>query len=92
MSQVTFNDSFFESLGTSPEITALCQAKADAVAATARATAPVRTGAYKRGIVIQVVRRRYRNAVLVVATDKKSLLIESKRGNLARALRAAKNA
>lgn len=87
---VQFNDSFFEKLGRSPEVTQLCVDVAQKIAATARATAPRGTGDYADSIGVEVVSRHRRNAALVIATDPKSLLVESKTGNLARALNQVK--
>lgn len=86
--RMEFNDAFFERLGKSPGVTALCVAKAEQVAAAARASAPVDSGAYRSAISVSVVQRSRRNAAVVTASDWKSLLIESKTGNLARALKA----
>lgn len=83
-----FNASFFEKLGRSPEVTSLCVAKAEQVAGIARTTAPVDSGDYRNNIRVEVQPRSDRNAAVVVADDWKSLLIESKTGNLARALKA----
>lgn len=84
---VEFNDAFFVKLGKSPEVTALCVKKAEEIAAVARARGPRDTEDYVRGIVVRVEERNRRNAALVVATDEKSLLVESFSGNLARALK-----
>lgn len=86
--KMEFNDAFFERLGKSAGVTALCVAKAEQVAARARSTAPVDTAAYRGSISVRVVERSRRNAAVVTAADWKSLLIESKTGNLARALKA----
>lgn len=83
-----FNSSFFEKLGRSPEVTALCVSKAEQVAGIARSAAPVDSGDYRDEIRVEVQPRSDRNAAVVVASDWKSLLIESKTGNLARALKA----
>lgn len=83
-----FNSSFFEKLGRSPEVTALCVSKAEQVAGIARSTAPVDTEAYRNNISVSVQPRSDRNAAVVTASDWKSLLIESTTGNLARALKA----
>lgn len=85
---VEFNDAFFEQLGRSPAVVAQCVAKANQVASTARASAPVDTEDYKKGIRVEVQSRGRRDAAVVVASDWKSLLVESKTGNLARALKA----
>ena len=86
---VTINNAFFEQLGRSAPVVALVNEARDRVAQTARSTAPVgETGDYKRGIVTRGKVDKKRYVGLVVATDEKSLLIESKTGNLARALRS----
>lgn len=85
---VEFNDAFFEQLGRSPAVVAQCVAKANKVAATARTTAPVDTEDYKNGIRVEVQSRGRRDVAVVVASDWKSMLVESKTGNLARALKA----
>ncbi|MFJ4168494.1 HK97 gp10 family phage protein [Paenarthrobacter sp. NPDC089714] len=90
MAGVEYNDAFFERLGKSAEVTDLCSDVANEVASTARATAPRNTNDYADGISVEVVERGRRNVALVVAKDSKSLLIESKTGNLARALNQVK--
>lgn len=81
------NDSFLDQLGRSPQVVALVNAKRDAVAAVIRATGPEDTRDYKRGIVTRGKIQNRRYVGLVVGTDKKTLLIESKLGVMARALR-----
>jgi hypothetical protein len=86
---VKFNNSFFEELGQSAGVTALVVDAAERVAAAARSSAPVESGDYQKGITVEV-KQQQRSVALVVGTDPKTLLIESRTGNLARALRAAK--
>lgn len=62
--------------------------RADRVAAQARSTAPVDTGAYRDSITVEVAETD-RTVVRVVAKDRKSHVIEARTGNLARALDAA---
>lgn len=87
---VEFNDKFFEEMGKSAGVTQLCQEAAQKVLATAQASAPVDEGDYRDGLEIRVKQSRTRNTVLVVGTDWKTMLIESKTGNLARALKQVK--
>lgn len=62
--------------------------RAEAIAAQARATAPVKTGAYRDSI--KVVQDTSDRAVArVIATDRKAPLVEAKTGNLSRARDAA---
>lgn len=84
-----FNNAFFEELGRSAGVTNLVRAKAEEVAAIARATAPVESGDYRDGIQVRVKQQK-RSVALVVGTDPKTLLVEAKTGNLARALRAVR--
>lgn len=84
-----FNAGFFEALSKSPEVTALCVAKAEQIMAAAQASAPVDSGDYKGAFRVRV--KYQRRAVAVVEnTDPKAMIIESKTGNLARAVRAAR--
>lgn len=84
---VKFNNRYFDDLSRSPGVTQLVKDAAEKIAATARATAPVDTGEYRAGITVRVKQQR-RSVALVVSTDPKTMIIESKTGNLARALRA----
>lgn len=84
---VTFNNQFFDDLSRSPGVVNLVDQATEAIAETARSTAPVDTEAYRDGITTSgKLQRRY--VGLVIGTDPKTMLIESKTGNLARALRA----
>jgi hypothetical protein len=85
---VTFNNAFFEELSVSEPVTALVVEAADRVAEIARNALPRITGDYANGIGV-AVKHQKRSVALVVASDPKSLIIESKTGNLARALKAA---
>lgn len=85
---VDFDESFFVRLGVSEGVTDLVLADAERVAAIARHTAPVDTGAYRDGISV-ALKTQDRSVALVISTDSKTFLIEAKTGNLARALRAA---
>ena len=87
---VEFNDGFFEEIMKSAGVKALTRSAADRVALEARASAPVKTGAYRDGIEVKEQQYSKRTAYLVVGTDKKTLLVESKTGNLAKALKKAK--
>lgn len=84
-----FNDRFFEQLGKSAPVVALVVAAAHRVEGTAKQTAPVgETHGYVNGIHVETKEAKYRTVALVVASDPKSMLIESKTGNLARAVKA----
>ena len=85
-----FNDAFFFELGVSPLVTKLVTEKANKVAAAAISGAPVDTGAYRSSIGISVKTQRVVNVAVVTASDPKAMIVESRTGNLARALRRAK--
>lgn len=85
--EVEFNDRFFEEIGKSAGVTKLSRQKAEAVLAAARASAPVDSGDYRDRLAIEVKEAKYRNVILVKGSDWKTMLIESKTGNLARALK-----
>lgn len=84
-----FNNAFFQDLSRSPGVQAVTVEAANRVAATARSTAPEDSGDYRAGI---VVRKKFQRRVvaLVEGRDPKTMLIESKTGNLVKALQANK--
>ncbi|MDQ0735330.1 hypothetical protein [Arthrobacter agilis] len=84
------NDSFFSEIGTGPELTQMCVDKAEQIRSAAVSSAPVDSGAYKGSITVKVKRSARRNVAVVEASDPKSLLIESRTGNMARAVRGVK--
>lgn len=85
---VDFNNEFFDDLSRSQGVINVVDAATEAVASTARSTAPVgATGDYRDGI-STAGKFQARYVGLVIASDKKSMLVESRTGNLARALRA----
>ena len=87
---VEFNPRFFETVLREPKVEALVDAAAGQILATAKATAPVDTGEYRDGLHIEHHDSRFRRTTRVVGSDDKTMLLESKGGYLARALKAAK--
>lgn len=86
--RVVFNSKAAEDLLKSPEVRAMLRKRAEAVAARARASAPVgETGDYRDSIGVESATTD-RAVERVVARDPKALIIESKTGNLVRALGA----
>ena len=75
-----------DALTHDPGIVAAVQDATDKIAETARADAPVATNDYKAGIRTRI-KYQERAVGLVEATDEKSLIIEAKTGNLARAVK-----
>lgn len=80
------NDEWFDTIGRDPGIVGLCKQAAEQGATNARASAPVDSGDYRDGIVVEERSAAYRDTFRIVATDDKSLGVESRTGNLARAL------
>lgn len=86
---IEFNDVFFDEIMKSAGVDRLTKDAAVRAAEIARSTAPVDTGSYRDQIRVIVRESRHRRVYRVVGNDPKTLLIESKTGNLARALKAA---
>lgn len=87
---VEFNEKYFESVLRQSKVEAVTDAAGNRALTTAKANAPVDTADYQRGLHIEHHESRYRRTTRVVGDDNKTMLIESKTGNLARALKAAK--
>lgn len=87
---VKFNERFFETVLRQPKVEALVDDAAERTLAAAKTNAPVDTEAYRDSLHIEHHESRYRRTARVVGDDDKTLLIESRTGNLARALKAAK--
>jgi hypothetical protein len=86
-----FNNAFFRDLSNSAGVVGLVKDAAERVAENARKTAPVDSGNYRDSIHVEIVPdRQIRTVALVVADDPKTMLIESRTGNLVRALRGAR--
>lgn len=87
---VEFNQVYFDQIMRSAGVEKLSDEAAEKALAIAKATAPVDTGSYKEKLAIEHYDAGYRRTTRVVGTDPKTLLIEAKTGNLARALKATK--
>ena len=87
--EVRFDQAFFDSILRSSGVEALGLAAAQRVLAQAKATAPFDSGDYQAGLRIERAEAQYRTVFLVAGTDWKTLLVESKLGVLARALKSA---
>ena len=59
--RVEFNQSYFDNFMRTGPVEALVEARADAVLATAKATAPVDTGAYRDSIAVHKRAGQYRD-------------------------------
>lgn len=89
---VKFNDRYFDELLNSAGVKAMTRRAAEKTLEYAKAYAPVgETGAYRDGLQIEEVKHAHRTTCMVVGTDPKTLLVESKTGNLRKALKAGKS-
>jgi hypothetical protein len=87
---VEFNERFFETVLRQPKVEQLTDAAGERALAAMKAAAPVDTAEYKDGLHIEHREARFRRVTRVVGSDPKTLLIESRTGNMARGLKAAK--
>lgn len=87
---IEFNEDFFDEVLNSAQVRALVDLAAERVVAQAKATAPVRTGAYRDSIHVQHTQAAHRQVAEVVADVPYGIFVESRTGNLARAAKAAK--
>lgn len=100
---VDFNDEFFDRILNSVGVRELTRQAANRVLAEAKASAPVgdpsdpvykrperRPGQYRDGLGVEEVRRAHRTTFMVVGHDAKTMLVESRTGNLAKALKKAR--
>lgn len=88
--EVIFDGVYFDNIMRSAGIRKLSDEAAHRALGIAKATAPVDSGDYRDRLVVEHYEAKYRQTARVVGTDAKTLLIESKTGNLARALKAAR--
>ena len=85
--ELEFNPQFFETAMRAPAVEQLVDDAANQALANAKANAPVDSGDYRDGLAITHRESRHRRVTIVESTDPKTLLIESKTGNLARSLK-----
>lgn len=88
--EVNFKSEYFDNIMESAQIDSLSKAAAERALGTAKTTAPVDSGDYRNRLGLERRQSRFRGVWRVVGRDKKTLLIEAKTGNLARALKSAK--
>jgi hypothetical protein len=88
--RMQFEPGFFADQLTDPAVVGLQREAAQKSLSRAQADAPVDSGDYKAGLGVEEVRLRDRVAVRVVGNDGKTMFVESKTGNLARSLNAAR--
>src|SRR5690606_38510019 len=89
LATVIFQRGSGASLLKSGEVAAVLMEKAKAVEASARASAPVDTGAYRNSITARVEQHASRVVVHVSAGVDYGMTVEARTGNLARALGSA---
>jgi hypothetical protein len=86
--RVTLNRRGMRDLLVDPGVSADLMRRAERVAAAARGSAPTDSGDYKNSIIPRVVEHGDRSVGQVHATVDYALVVESRTGNLARALDA----
>lgn len=84
---IRFNQDTLDAILRSPEVVEQTRMVAESGLRTVQAAAPVVTGDYKRGLRVERHESRYRTVWRVVGRDRKTMLIESRLGVLARALK-----
>lgn len=87
-SKVELISSGMKELLSDADVRKMLREKAELVAAAARASAPVATGAYRDGITVFDATTD-RAVVRIGSTDRKAPIVEARTGNMARALDAA---
>jgi hypothetical protein len=85
---IKFNRGLADEVLRAPKVVEQTGAIAETGAQIAKSTAPVDTGEYRDRIHVERKEAKFRTVFKVVGSDPKTLLIESKRGTLARALKA----
>lgn len=81
------NGNFYDELLVSPAVEALVMVPTKAIAAQARATAPVASREYQNGI--RATSKKQKRVVgIVESSDEKTMIIEARTGNMVRALRS----
>lgn len=84
------NEQWFDNILRTAPVEQLVEQAGQRTLAIAKARAPRDTGDYANGLHLEHRESTYRRVTEVVGDDPKTLLIESKTGNLARAVKAAK--
>lgn len=87
---VDFDNSYFDEIMKSAGVAKLTDSKANEALQEAKRTAPVDEGDYRDGLMVVKRDTRYRHTARVIGEDAKTLLIEARTGNLARALKNTK--
>jgi hypothetical protein len=87
---IDFDDRFFDAIMKSEGVKQLTRQSAERTLAQAMANAPVDTGKYRDRLGIEEVEHAHRTTYMVVGHDAKTMLIESRTQNLARAFRKAR--
>lgn len=88
--ELQWNEDVFDTILNLPVVENRVDTVAASVMGTAKATAPVDSGDYQRRIEMREKQAKHRKVKLVTATDPKSLAIEARTGNMARAARSAR--
>lgn len=85
-----FNPEVFNEILGSAAVDGLTETVAEAVCSVAKSTAPVRSGEYQQSIHVEEVKAEHRTVYRVISEAPYALEVESKTGNLNRALKAVR--
>lgn len=85
---IKFSRGLADEVLRAPKVVEQTGAIAEKGAQVAKSSAPVNSGEYRDGIHVERKEAKFRTVYRVVGSDPKTMLIESKRGVLARALKA----
>jgi hypothetical protein len=83
-----FSHSLADEVLRAPKVVEQVRSIAEAGLQNAKSSAPVDSGAYRDGLHLERKEAKFRTVYRVVGSDPKTMLIEAKRGVLARALKA----
>lgn len=84
------NQKWFDTILRTSRVEALTDAAGQRALTNMQANAPVDSGDYRSRLRLEHRQSRYRRVTRVVGRDRKTLIIESQRGVMARGLKAAK--
>ena len=85
--EIRFNQPVMDRILESPQVVEATRQVAERGLAAILASAPEDTGAYKRGFRVEARKSRFRTVWRIVGHDSKTLLIESRRGTIVRAMK-----
>lgn len=89
--EIRFNQPVMDRILESPQVIEATRQVAERGMAAIVASAPEDTGAYKRGFRLESRKSRFRTVWRIVGRDSKTVLIESRRGVVVRAMKGLRS-